>query len=132
MFFGREEQVDDLGLKLEQNHFVAVVGPSGCGKSSLVYAGLLPELESGLLLDVRGSWRFMVMRPGDLIAFSRQTYTKPEAVEIWGRDDLIGSGLAPDERDLLKRIPLSNGRLLLLGVGGGREAAHQLHRDREL
>jgi len=64
----------------------------------------------------------MVMRPDDLIEFSRHTYTKPEAAEIWGRDDLIGSGLTPDERDLLDRIPASNGQLLLLGVGGGREA----------
>jgi energy-coupling factor transporter ATP-binding protein EcfA2 len=65
LFFGREEQVDELGRKLGAQHFVAVVGPSGCGKSSLIYAGLLPELESGLLLDVQGDWRFATIRPGD-------------------------------------------------------------------
>jgi len=64
----------------------------------------------------------MVMRTNDLIEFSRRTYAKPGAAESWGRDDLIDSGLTPDERDLLNKIPASNGRLLLLGVGGGREA----------
>ena len=64
----------------------------------------------------------MVMRTNDLIEFGRQTYAIPEAVKIWGRDDLIDSGLTPDENDLLDRISQSNGRLLLLGVGGGREA----------
>lgn len=64
----------------------------------------------------------MVMRTNDLIEFSRRTYAKPGAAESWGRDDLIGSGLTPDECDVLERIPSSHGRLLLLGVGGGREA----------
>lgn len=31
-----------------ENRFVAVMGSSGCGKSSLVRAGLLPELRSGM------------------------------------------------------------------------------------
>ena len=68
------------------------------------------------------SLAIMVMRTNDLIEFSCRTYANPEAVEIWGRDDLIDSGLTPDEIDLLDRIPVSHGRLLLLGVGGGREA----------
>lgn len=68
------------------------------------------------------SLAIMVMRPDDLIAFSRQTYAIPEAVNIWGRDDLIDAGLTPDEIDVLNRVPMSRGRLLLLGVGGGREA----------
>jgi SAM-dependent methyltransferase len=34
----------------------------------------------------------------------------------------VDSGLTADERDLLKDLPLKQGRLLLLGVGGGREA----------
>lgn len=64
----------------------------------------------------------MVMRTNDLIEFGRRTYAKPEAVEIWGRDDLIDSALTPEEIDVLDRVPVSHGRLLLLGVGGGREA----------
>lgn len=61
-----------------------------------------------------------VMRPDDLIQFSRQTYSRN--VESWGRDDLADSGLSPEEAAVLKTIPLTAGKLLLLGVGGGREA----------
>ena len=68
------------------------------------------------------SLAIMVMRTDDLIEFSCQTYATPEAVKIWGRDDMIDVGLTPDEIDVLDRVPVSHGRLLLLGVGGGREA----------
>ena len=68
------------------------------------------------------SLAIMVMRTNDLIEFGRQTYATKESVEIWGRDDLIDSGLTPDEINVLDRIRLSHGRLLILGVGGGREA----------
>ena len=44
LFFGREEQVDQLLARLESCRFLAVVGRSGCGKSSLIRAGLLPAL----------------------------------------------------------------------------------------
>ena len=62
------------------------------------------------------SLAIMVMRTDDLIEFSRQTYAIPEAVKIWGRDDLVDAGLTPDEIDMLDRVPLSHGRLLLLGA----------------
>lgn len=68
------------------------------------------------------SLAIMVMRPDDLTKFSRQTYAKAKSVEGWGSDELIDLGLDSDETNLLEQIPFSNGRLLLLGVGGGREA----------
>lgn len=68
------------------------------------------------------SLALMVMRPGDLIEFNRRFYTGPENVEGWGRQDLVDSGLDPDEMNLLEKIRLRSGRLLVLGVGGGREA----------
>ena len=64
LFFGREEQVDALLKKLEQNRFVSVIGPSGCGKSSLVHAGLIPALHMGFLLSAGENWRMAIMRPG--------------------------------------------------------------------
>ncbi len=64
IFFGREEQVDQLLDKLDASHFLAVVGSSGCGKSSLVTAGMLPALESGFLVDAGARWRTAGMRPG--------------------------------------------------------------------
>jgi len=49
-FFGREEQIDQLLDKLAEIHFLAVLSASGSGKSSLVRAGLLPALDSGVLI----------------------------------------------------------------------------------
>lgn len=68
------------------------------------------------------SMAIMVMRPDDLIEFSRQTYSDPEMVQIFCGKDVVESGLYYAEKDLLERIPLKKGRLLLLGIGGGREA----------
>lgn len=64
IFFGREEQVDQLLEKLERSHFLAVVGVSGCGKSSLVQAGLLSALQDGFLVTAGMNWRIAVLRPG--------------------------------------------------------------------
>jgi SAM-dependent methyltransferase len=43
-------------------------------------------------------------------------------VEGFGRQDLAHPGLHPDEQALLTKLSRTEGRLLLLGVGGGREA----------
>jgi 2-polyprenyl-3-methyl-5-hydroxy-6-metoxy-1,4-benzoquinol methylase len=64
----------------------------------------------------------VVLRPDDLIEFSRRHYTRPEAVASWGNDSLLDQGLSPGEKDLLMHLPLKSGRLLLLGLGGGRDA----------
>ena len=64
IFFGRDEQVDQLLIRLDKSRFLAVVGPSGCGKSSLVHTGLLNALEAGFLADVGLHWRIATMQPG--------------------------------------------------------------------
>jgi SAM-dependent methyltransferase len=66
----------------------------------------------------------MVMRPDDLMGFSRQTYTKPESVDFWSSSCFVDTGLNPEEVALLGIVPTKQGRLLLLGIGGGREAIH--------
>jgi len=68
------------------------------------------------------SQALMVMRPNDLVEFSRQTYASSRMVEDYCREDLMYSGLHPDEQALLAKIQLTGGRLLLLDVGDGREA----------
>src|SRR5262245_45658813 len=65
LFFGREEQVDQLLEKLEHTRFLAVVGLSGCGKSSLVKAGMFSAIESGFMASAGSRWRIAEMRPGN-------------------------------------------------------------------
>ena len=65
IFFGREEQVDKLLEKLQQNRFLALVGASGCGKSSLVRAGLIAGLEAGFMGEAGHRWRIADLRPGN-------------------------------------------------------------------
>ena len=68
------------------------------------------------------SLAIMSMRPADLVEFSRQQYARHEVIEGWASDDVLSRGLNPLEKGLLAKIPLKDGQLLLLGVGGGREA----------
>ena len=64
MFFGREEQIDELLRVVDTNAFVAVAGPSGCGKSSIVLAGLFKALTQRALADGGAAFRPVVLRPG--------------------------------------------------------------------
>jgi WD40 repeat protein len=65
LFFGREGQSEEMLLKLDKTHFLAVVGTSGSGKSSLVRAGLWPALRGDLMESAGSAWRIVVMRPGN-------------------------------------------------------------------
>lgn len=64
IFFGREEQIDQLLTRLEDCRFLSVVGVSGCGKSSLVRAGMLSALEGGFMASAGARWQVAEMRPG--------------------------------------------------------------------
>jgi len=79
LFFGREEQIDDLVGRLRKGRFVAVIGSSGSGKSSLVRAGMLPALYGGFMAGNRAQWRVAVMRPG-----SEPIASLAQALEVSG------------------------------------------------
>jgi 2-polyprenyl-3-methyl-5-hydroxy-6-metoxy-1,4-benzoquinol methylase len=64
----------------------------------------------------------VVMRPDDLVEFSRRHYLKPNNIQGWCEDEQVDSGLSILEQSLLDKISITKGRLLLLGLGGGREA----------
>jgi SAM-dependent methyltransferase len=68
------------------------------------------------------SLAIMVMNTDDLVEFSRQSYANPQDNEVWGDDRFVDRGLNEDENDLIAAVPKKTGALLLLGVGGGREA----------
>ena len=59
LFFGREEFTQALVDVVQERPFVAVIGNSGSGKSSVVYAGLIHQLEK------QGGWKFIIFRPTD-------------------------------------------------------------------
>jgi WD40 repeat protein/DNA-binding SARP family transcriptional activator len=63
-FCGRDRLVAELVAALVGARLLGVVGPSGSGKSSVVRAGLLPALESGVLPGSR-DWPRRIMRPGE-------------------------------------------------------------------
>jgi WD40 repeat protein len=58
-FFGREAFTQQLVEVVEKEPLVTVLGSSGSGKSSVVFAGLIPVLES------QGNWCIADFRPGD-------------------------------------------------------------------
>lgn len=64
----------------------------------------------------------VVMRPDDLVEFGRRQYARPKEVAEWGGDSVLDQGLFPGEKALLDQVPVKSGRLLLLGLGGGRDA----------
>ena len=63
-FHGREADVERLVSKLKLSRFLAVLGASGSGKSSVVLAGLLPQLQAGVLPGSQ-TWKVQVLRPGN-------------------------------------------------------------------
>ena len=82
IFFGREAQTDELLNRLQSSRFLAVVGSSGCGKSSLVRAGLIAALNTGLMSSAGSHWRIAQMRPG--------------ATPIWNLASALGEESALD------------------------------------
>jgi len=64
----------------------------------------------------------VIMKPDDLIEFERLCYARPGKVQSWSDDALVDSGLNSLEKKLISSANKKDGKLLLLGVGGGREA----------
>ena len=111
LFFGRDEQSDELLRRLRLNRFLAVVGTSGSGKSSLVRAGLLPSLYGGFMAKAGSVWRIATMRPGaDPIGNLAAALYTPE---VFGKD----SGAESDSTaSLFAETTLRRGPLGLVEV----------------
>jgi len=64
VFFGREQNVDEIRDRLADLHIAVVLGGSGSGKSSVVRAGLIPRLNSTKGIRGRsGNWYAAEFRP---------------------------------------------------------------------
>jgi tetratricopeptide (TPR) repeat protein len=85
LFFGREKEIDELLRRLRTTRFLSVVGASGSGKSSLVRSGLIPSLQSGLMVSAGSTWRVAIMRPGeDPIGNLAGALDAPDALGVAG------------------------------------------------
>ncbi len=115
LFFGRDEQIDELLVRLNQSRFVAVVGTSGSGKSSLVLAGLIPAIERGYLTGAGAGWRVAIMRPGGdpMGELARNIATSMGIPEADAQGELGRSSLGLAE---LAKASLRPGENLLLVV----------------
>ena len=95
-FYGREEEIDELVARLADRRMLAVLGVSGCGKSSLIHAGLIPVLRSGLAEPLDGNWRICSLAPGGspLDALDRAVGTQLErrthALQSWAKAQTAG------------------------------------------
>jgi hypothetical protein len=64
LFFGRESNIKDIQRLLAARRVVVVLGGSGSGKSSVIRAGLMPRLNSTLVIEgCSGNWYTAEFRP---------------------------------------------------------------------
>jgi WD40 repeat protein len=111
LFKGRDAQTSELIDKLVDHHFVAVIGVSGSGKSSLVKAGVVADLYSGLMPGAY-HWRVALFRPGDRPI---ESLVKKLNEEI-GNDCCSRDSLFTSDQELIKianRLP-GNQNLLVV------------------
>ena len=98
-FRGRDAEIEQLLNLLAVQRFVLVTGTSGSGKSSLVQAGVIPILRSGLAIDLAAEWTIVVVRPsrGPLeqmreLLGAPEIFTKPSDLLSFARRKLAGAG----------------------------------------
>ena len=102
LFFGRDQESDDISRRVRQQNFLLVVGPSGSGKSSLVAAGVLPRL----MATDADRWLVQTLRPD---AGALQSLT-----DMLGGTGASASGdLLRESADTLRRTAPGAERLLL-------------------
>lgn len=65
IFFGRDDHISEMIVKLSSSHFLCITGSSGCGKSSLARTGLMNHLEAGFLSGRGSDWIFCDLHPGN-------------------------------------------------------------------
>jgi WD40 repeat protein len=121
IFFGRETQVDAMIDRLGRHRLLVVTGSSGCGKSSLVRAGLLEALETGLFAKAGPGWRFATLRPGSqpMTELARSLLLALDAPRALDDVALRRAGLERGPLSLIEELrerPLPDGCNLLILV----------------
>jgi WD40 repeat protein/energy-coupling factor transporter ATP-binding protein EcfA2 len=104
-FFGREQLIAELIVRLSEKPFLAVTGHSGSGKSSVLRAGLLPAVLGGMLAWAR-VWTAVVLTPG-------ARPVEELAVRVAQRGGVAAGSLLADLRDDPGRLSLAVRQALL-------------------
>lgn len=73
-----------------------------------------------------------VLKPEDMIQLTRQHYASKSVIEGYSDEALLNGGLGREELELFELIPVKRGRLLILGIGGGRDIIGLGHTGHEL
>ncbi|MEV6423139.1 hypothetical protein [Streptomyces sp. NPDC051662] len=112
VFYGRDEESDEVTALVTEHPVVTIFGPSGCGKSSLVRAGVVPRLR-------KAGHAVVIVRPGGPsgllggLAMELTRLTRPE---------LTGSAQREESRVVEAELSVHGwGEILaqLTGTGGG-------------
>ncbi|MBN2399942.1 MAG: class I SAM-dependent methyltransferase [Candidatus Aminicenantes bacterium] len=64
----------------------------------------------------------IAMKPRDLVQFNYLSFSSPGSIEEYSEEQTLDWGLLADEQELFARVPMKQGRIAILGVGGGRMA----------
>jgi len=97
LFFGREEESEEVLGKLLKNKFVTVIGASGSGKSSLIYCGVLPKVRNKRPDKISG-WKIISFRPGN-DPFGNLADTIADYLSETGQDPVDRNTILTELRD---------------------------------
>lgn len=64
VFFGREQEVENMLDILQKNKLLTVSGVEGSGKTSIIKAGLISRLKNGFMGQAGKEWSIAYFRPG--------------------------------------------------------------------
>jgi len=111
LYFGREDQVEEVLSRLIENRFVAVLGTSGVGKSSFIFCGLLPILQKGYPTAYSSDWEIYSFNPGTYspIQSMRNALSKQNQLPSTIEDD-------QDLSEAIQIAELDEGSMGMLGV----------------
>lgn len=126
VFYGREEEVENLLQILQKNKLLTLSGDAGSGKTSLIKAGLIPRLRAGFLGQSGKDWSVAYFRPGinPLSNFAHalaqngvmSVETKPKTTDYEYYIAKIEQSGATGIIDVYKRSEIFNKRNLLIVI----------------
>ncbi len=109
-FHGRDSLIDNLVALLGSHRLLVIGGPSGSGKSSVLRAGLLPSIRSGVLPS-SSTWATVLTTPGPepLVDLHRSLHAAVGDPSLLPSLDELRSDPAA-----IRRVPIDDGLFLAI------------------